>query len=104
MITVSVMYANTPDARFDHNYYRDTHMPLLKARMGAACLSYSIEKGIGGIPPGTPAPYIAMCHIHCESVDAFLAAFGPHMHEILADIPNYTDLQPQVQMSEIVVL
>ena len=34
MIKVSVMYANTPGARFDHAYYRDKHMPLLKARMG----------------------------------------------------------------------
>ena len=28
MIKVSVMYPNTPGARFDHAYYRDKHMPL----------------------------------------------------------------------------
>jgi uncharacterized protein (TIGR02118 family) len=33
MIKVSVMYPNTPDARFDHEYYREKHMPLVKARM-----------------------------------------------------------------------
>jgi hypothetical protein len=27
MIKVSVMYANTPGARFNHEYYRDKHMP-----------------------------------------------------------------------------
>ena len=32
MIKVSVMYPNTPGARFDHEYYKDKHMPLLKAR------------------------------------------------------------------------
>jgi len=37
MIKVSVMYPNTPGSRFDHAYYRDKHMPLLKARMGDAC-------------------------------------------------------------------
>ncbi len=26
MIKVSVMYPNTPGARFDHAYYRDKHM------------------------------------------------------------------------------
>ena len=31
MIKVSVMYPNKPGARFDHAYYRDKHMPLLKA-------------------------------------------------------------------------
>ena len=29
MIKVSVMYPFAPGARFDHDYYRDTHMPLL---------------------------------------------------------------------------
>ena len=28
MIKVSVMYPNTPGARFDHAHYRDRHMPL----------------------------------------------------------------------------
>ena len=33
MIKVSVMYANAPGERFDHDYYRDKHMPLVKARI-----------------------------------------------------------------------
>ena len=38
MIKVSVMYPNTPGARFDHEYYRDQHLPLVKARMGDSCI------------------------------------------------------------------
>jgi hypothetical protein len=30
MIKVSVTYPNKPGARFDHTYYRDKHMPLVK--------------------------------------------------------------------------
>jgi uncharacterized protein (TIGR02118 family) len=44
-----------------------------------------------------------MCHIFCDSVDSFQAGFGPHMQEILADIPNYTDLAPVIQISDVVV-
>jgi uncharacterized protein (TIGR02118 family) len=44
-----------------------------------------------------------MCHISCESVEAFQAGFGPHAQEIMADIPNYTDQAPAVQISEVVV-
>ena len=29
MIKVSVMYPNRPGARFDHDYYRDKHLPLI---------------------------------------------------------------------------
>jgi uncharacterized protein (TIGR02118 family) len=97
------MYANRPGARFDHAYYRDRHMPLVKARMGSHCHFYTIDKGVAGLPPGQPAPFVAMCHLYCESVDAFQTGFLPHADEIMGDIANYTDLPPQVQFSEVVV-
>ncbi|MEO8937443.1 MAG: EthD family reductase [Burkholderiaceae bacterium] len=103
MIKVSVMYPNTPGARFDHDYYRDKHMPLVKARMGDSCVKYTIDRGLGGGAPDTPATYVGMCHIYSESADAFGAGFGPHAQEIMADIKNYTDLAPVIQMSEVVV-
>jgi uncharacterized protein (TIGR02118 family) len=103
MIKVSVMYPNTPGARFNHEYYRDTHMPLVASRMGAACLRYTVDKGLAGGTPGAPATYVGMCHIFCESVETFQAGFGPHAAEILGDIPNYTDLQPVLQISDVVV-
>jgi uncharacterized protein (TIGR02118 family) len=103
MIKVSVMYPNTPGSRFDHAYYRDKHMPLLKARMGAACRSYTVDKGLAGGAPGSAPTYVGMCHIFCDSVESFQAGFGPHAKEIMADIANYTDLQPVIQISEVVV-
>ena len=103
MIKVSVMYPNTPGARFDHSYYRDKHMPLVAARMGSTCLRYTVDKGLAGGAPGSPATYVGMCHIYCESVESFQAGFGPHAAEILGDIPNYTDLQPVLQISEVEV-
>ena len=103
MIKVSVMYPNAPGARFDHEYYRDKHMPLVKKRMGEICKYYTVDKGLAGGAPGVPATYISMCHIFCESVDAFQKSFGPHTQEIMADIPNYTDQAPIIQISEVVV-
>lgn len=103
MIKVSVMYPNTPGARFDHTYYANQHMPLVKRKMGDFCLSYTVDKGLAGGAPGAPATYVGMCHIYCKSVEDFQAGFGPHAAEILADIPNYTDLQPVLQISEVVV-
>jgi uncharacterized protein (TIGR02118 family) len=44
-----------------------------------------------------------MCHIFCDSVEAFQAGFGPHAQEIMADIPKYTDLSPVMQISEVIV-
>ena len=103
MIKVSVMSPNTPGARFDHDYYRDKHMPLVKERMGDNCRFYTVDKGLAGGNPGAPAVYVGMCHIFCDSVEAFQRGFGPHAKEIMADIPKYTDLQPVIQISEVVV-
>lgn len=103
MIKVSVMYPNKAGARFNHEYYANTHMPLVKNKMGDACLFYTVDKGLGGGAPGEPPAYIAMCHIFCESAESFAASFNPHAQAILADIPNYTDLQPVLQISEVVI-
>jgi len=103
MIKVSVMYPNTRGARFNHEYYRDKHMPLVKARMGGSCKYYTVDKGLAGATADAPATYVAMCHIFCDSVEAFQAGFGPHAKEIMADIPKYTDLSPVIQISEVVV-
>lgn len=103
MIKVSVMYPNKPGARFDHEYYRDKHMPLVKARMGDACKSYAVDKGMAGGAPGEAPTYVCTGHIFADSVESFQAGFGPHAKEIMADIPNYTDLAPIMQISEVVV-
>ena len=79
------------------------HLPLLKARMGDACKRYTIDKGLAGGAPGAAAPFVALCHIYCDSLDSFQAGFGPHAAEIMADIPNYTDVTPVVQISEVVL-
>ena len=61
------------------------------------------DKGLAGGTPGAPATYIGMCHVFCDSVESFQAGFGPHAAQIMGDIPNYTDLSPIVQISEVVV-
>jgi uncharacterized protein (TIGR02118 family) len=103
MIKVSVMYPNGPGARFDHGYYRDKHLPLIERRMGAGLKYYTIDKGLAGGAPDAPAAYIGMCHLLCDSVAAYQASFGPHAKELTADIANFTDRTPVVQISEVVV-
>src|SRR5882672_9561163 len=103
MIKVSVMYPNTPGTRFDHDYYRDKHLPLIKSRMGAALKYYAIDKGLAGGAPGAPPAYVGMCHLLCDSVEAYHASFGPHAQELTRDIANFTDRTPVVQMSEVIV-
>jgi uncharacterized protein (TIGR02118 family) len=42
-----------------------------------------------------------MCHLYFDSVEAFQNTFGPHSGTIMGDIPNYADLQPIIQVSDV---
>jgi uncharacterized protein (TIGR02118 family) len=101
MIKVSVMYPSGADIRFDIDYYCTRHMPMVRERMGAALRQMAVDHGMAGGTPGSAAPYAAIGHLVFDSVEAFQAAFNPHAKEIFADIPNYTNAKPQVQISEI---
>jgi uncharacterized protein (TIGR02118 family) len=103
MIKVSVMYPYTAGARFDHAYYRESHMPMMKRLLEDACLYYTVDKGISGRAPGTDPVYVAKCDFFCTSAEAYRAASGRHQQEIMGDIPKYTDIRPEVQISEVVV-
>jgi uncharacterized protein (TIGR02118 family) len=103
MYKISVMYPHAPGVRFDHDYYRDSHMKLVKARLGEACRYYTVEKGIAGGAPGAPPPFVGLCHIYVDAIEAFQAAMGQHGAEIMGDIPNYTDAKPVIQVSEVTV-
>ncbi len=103
MIKVTVMYPYAEGARFDHDYYRDRHMPLMKVLLGSACAYYTVEKGVSGRAPGSPPAFVAMCAFYCESAEAYRAASQQHGAEIRGDIANYTDIAPVVQLSEVVV-
>ena len=101
MIKVSVMYLNTPGARFDFDYFCNKHMPLVKARLGAACKGTAVDKGLAGGEPGAPPIYVAIGHTLGESLEAVQTAYAPHAAEILGDIPNFTDLAPIFQFNEV---
>ena len=103
MIKVSDMYPYLEGARFDHAYYRDKHMPMVKARLGSACAYYTVEKGLAGRAPGAQPAFVAMCAFICDSAEGYQAAIQEHRAEILGDIANYTDIAPLVQVSEVVV-
>ena len=101
MIKVSVMYPNSEGSTFDITYYLDTHIPMVRQKLGAALKGVAVEQGIGGAEPGSPAPYLALGHLWFESVEAFQTSFGPHAEQFEADIPNYTNTQPTIQISEV---
>ena len=101
MIKVSVFYPGGAGNTFNMDYYVNRHIPMVRALLGVACKGAAVEEGLGGMTPGSAPAFSAMGHLYFDSVEAFQAAFGTHGAEIVADIPNYTNTQPTIQVSEV---
>ncbi len=94
MIQASVYYPSAEGSTFDHEYYRNTHVPLVQKAWSP--LSVTIEKGVNG-------PHVAAIHVTFASMDAFNAALGaPLTGDVMADVANYTNLAPVMQISEVI--
>ncbi len=103
MIKVSVMYPNSEDIVFNKEYYCEKHVPLVSKLLGDALKNTQVDFGLAGGLPGSPALYVVMTHLTFDSIEAFQAIFGLHSEELLSDIPNFTNSQPQIQISEILI-
>ena len=101
MIKVSVFYANGEGKHFDIGYYCEKHMTLVQRLCGPAVKKMAVEQGMSGMAPGSAAPFLAMGHLYFETLDAFQSSFGPHLNEIVSDVPNYTNIEPSIQISEV---
>lgn len=101
MIRVSVLYPNGEGKKFDMAYYLSKHMPMVKRELGAACKRLDVDQGMGAAEPGSKPTFVAMAHLAFDSVEEFQKAFGPRADAIMGDVPNYTDIQPIMQISEV---
>ncbi len=94
MIRLSVLYPTTGDATFDHDYYRDTHVPL-------ACKTWGLDGA--EIDRGVTGPYVAAVHFRFPSVEAMQQAMSSEgTAQVIGDVANYTNIVPVQQISEIV--
>ena len=104
MIRVNVTYANKEGARFDFDYYVNRHIKMVRERCGPFGLqSVTVDRGVSGVAPGSPATYACVASLTFASLEGLQQALAAHGAEIMADIPNYTDIVPVIQVSEILV-
>ena len=100
MIKVTI-FPNGDGKKFDMDYYSNKHMPMVASLLGDSLELYEIDKGIAGRTPDDPIPYLAIGYFYFDKLSAYQNSFRPNAEKIRNDIPNYTNIQPVVQISEV---
>ena len=101
MFKATVFYPYVKGAQFNIDYYCQKHMPMVKEKLGKACADIGVDFGLGGGGPDTPPTYIAIGYILTDNLEQFQAAVAKHDAEFRSDLPNYTTIQPIIQISEV---
>jgi uncharacterized protein (TIGR02118 family) len=101
MFRLTVAYPAKEDGHFDFEYYTSKHMPMVEKFIGADVERIETSRGMAGAGGGA-APYTCIGQIYLKSLDSFGAAMEKHGGEIMGDIPNYTNIEPVVQIEELV--
>lgn len=101
MIVVSVMYPNFDGSKFDFDYYLSTHIPLVRKHWsGRGLKDVRLVKGLAGGGPDEPPAHQVMAFFDFASMEALQSCMSFGVEEIMADIANFTDVQPALQISE----
>jgi len=101
MIKVTVLYPNGLDVSFDMTYYCEKHIPMVSGLLGDALKGGQVDEGVSGGGEGVAAPFAAMGHLIFDTVEDFQESFGPNAEQIMADLPNFTNSEPVIQISEV---
>ncbi len=101
MIRLTVLYPAKDGEPFNYDCFFSNHHKLIVARLKPQGLvSCEMDKGVSD-PAGGKAPYLAIAYLKFDSVDALQKALAKHGAEIMADVPNYTKIEPIMQVNEV---
>ena len=100
MIRVAVLYPNSEGSSFDVDYYINRHMNLVQDRLEPfGLLSWEVDAGLGGMD-NARAPFACIGYMFFNSVEEFEKGISKAGEDLFADVPNYTNITPVIQISE----
>ncbi len=101
MFCATVAYPIQQGGTFNFEYFATHHVPMFARLLGENCVRFEVHRSLAS--PGAPAPrFIAIAYFWLTSGEAFGAALAQHGKEIYSDIPQFTDIEPVREWSEVV--
>ena len=99
---ITIMYPNRTGARFDFDYYLQKHIPMWNKFHGVNKIE--VRRGVA-THNGLPVPVLCIVRIQIDiPIGDFMTLFKNKAHHIIADIPNYTNIEPVIQFDDVLLL
>jgi uncharacterized protein (TIGR02118 family) len=98
MIYVSFIYSEKSGAKFDEDYYLKTHIPRVRELWNSRGL-ISITPLVRLKDDGSSGPLRAISMLKFSSEADYKNALANGGAELIADIKNFTDIEPSAQLS-----
>ncbi len=103
MFRVVMLYPQTSDSRFDMDYFLSKHIPRIREIFKDLGLrNIEVQQGIASAMPGQPAPFMCISSFLFDTLEGFQQGMAAQGGWIIGDVPNYTNVQPQIQISNLV--
>jgi uncharacterized protein (TIGR02118 family) len=101
MHRLTVLYPAKDGETFNYSYYFNNHHKLVVSRLKPeGMVSCEFDKGVSDPAGGKPS-YLAIAYLKFNSADELQKALAKHGAEIVGDIPNYTKIEPIMQVNEV---
>ena len=92
---LTILYKNADDVRWDVEYYRTHHMPLIMKLYGPDAISrFELRRGDAGQAPGSKPAFIGSVGIYINQQAAFDAAGKAHGPALVEDVPHFSSVMP----------
>lgn len=65
-------------------------------------MEVTLEHGMAGVEPDALLTTIMSCHMRFKYIELIMEAWSRIGEQLGGDIPNYTDVAPEIQFSRII--
>ena len=100
-VTFTAMYPNTEGSNFDIDYYMNKHIPLVQKLWGNKLLKTQVVSDLPNPLTGDAPTYRVIAHLEVTNKTDLISLIEAHGKELGEDFPNYSDIKPVIQVSEI---
>jgi len=101
MVRATFSYANGPSTHFDLDYYVERHLPLARRLLNP--VRVEVDRGVSGEERDSAPRYTCVAHLFFATLEDYYEALEAHGDELGRDIPNYTNAELDILVSEMVL-